>query len=236
MSETEAVKPKEFRQHRFVRPPGACELLLVRHGESQPIREGEVFPMVDGSSDPPLDPVGHAQADRVAERLAAEPIERIYVSSLTRTHQTAAPLVKRLGIEPIVEPDLREVNMGEWEAGLFRQKVTERDPIAIKMFVEERYDVIPGAEPQADFEARVRGVMNRIAADNKDRTVAVFCHGGVIGMTMCLAAKSRGFAFSGSDNGSISHIVVTGERWSIRRYNDTAHLNLQFTTEPEPLI
>jgi probable phosphoglycerate mutase len=229
-------EPKEYRQHRFSRPPGACELLLVRHGESQPIREGEEFPLVDGSSDPPLDPVGHAQAERVAERLAAEPIERIYVSSLTRTHQTAAPLVKRLGIEPIVEPDLREVNMGEWEAGLFRQKVTERDPIAIKMFVEERYDVIPGAEPQAEFEERVRGVMNRIAADNKDRTVAVFCHGGVIGMTFALAARSRGFAFAGSDNGSISHIVVTGERWSIRRYNDTAHLNLQFTTEPEPLI
>jgi hypothetical protein len=29
--------------------------------------------------------------------------------------------------------------------------------------------------------------------------------------------------------------VVTGDRWIIRRYNDTAHLSLAFTTEPEPL-
>jgi hypothetical protein len=28
--------------------------------------------------------------------------------------------------------------------------------------------------------------------------------------------------------------VVTAERWIVRRYNDTAHLGLTFTTTPEP--
>ncbi|NJR42529.1 MAG: hypothetical protein HC767_07545 [Akkermansiaceae bacterium] len=39
-----------------------------------------------------------------------------------RTHQTAAPLVARLGIEPKVEPELREVFLG----GLGRRRVPHR--------------------------------------------------------------------------------------------------------------
>ena len=41
--------------------------------------------------------------------------------------------------------------------------------------------------------------------------------------------------FTGSDNAAVSHLVATDDRWVIRRYNDTAHLGLAFTTAPEPL-
>src|SRR2546429_8875525 len=102
----------EYRQLQFVRPPGATEILLVRHGESAPAREGEDFPLVDGQGDPALDPVGHVQAEAVAERLANEDISAIYVSTLQRTAQTAAPLAARLGLTPAVEPGLREVYLG----------------------------------------------------------------------------------------------------------------------------
>ena len=46
---------REFRQSRFQPPPGACEILLVRHGESAPHVEGESFPLVDGHGDPPAE-------------------------------------------------------------------------------------------------------------------------------------------------------------------------------------
>ena len=88
--------PREFRQPRFVPPAGACEILFVRHGESSPLQEGGTFPLVGGHSDPPLAPDGHAQAVQVADRLIAtgERIAAIYVTTLTRTHQTAAPLAR----------------------------------------------------------------------------------------------------------------------------------------------
>src|SRR5205085_883402 len=73
--------------------------------------------MFDGHGDPPLDPVGVAQAMRVADRLASEKLAAIYVTTLQRTLQTAAPLVARLGLEPRVEADMREVHLGEWEGG-----------------------------------------------------------------------------------------------------------------------
>lgn len=226
---------EEYRQFRFTLPPGATEILLVRHGESQPAREDRPFPKVDGQGDPPLADVGEEQAEQVAKRLEHEVLDGIYVTTLRRTQQTAEPLAKRLGITPVVEAGMREVNLGEWEGGLFRIRVAQQDPVAVKMFTEERWDVIPGAEPTEEFGARIRESLTRIAAAHTDRRVAVFTHGGTIGQVVAMATGSRPFAFIDADNASITQLVVWGERWLIRRFNDTAHLDPRFTLRAEPL-
>jgi probable phosphoglycerate mutase len=218
-----------YRQARVRLPPGGTELLLIRHGESEAAYLEEPFPLVDGHADPQLAADGRAQAELVAERLAKTPIDAIYVTTLRRTAQTAAPLARRLGLTPQVEPDLREVNLGDWEAGLFRKKVAENHPIAERMWAEERWDVIPGAEPAEGFATRVGGAIRRIAAAHPDQRVAVVVHGGVIGQALALATGSRPFAFLGADNGSISRLVVTPQRWILRGYNDTAHLEPGYT-------
>ncbi|MFI7616606.1 histidine phosphatase family protein [Nonomuraea terrae] len=231
---SESEKPVEYRQGRFRTPPGATELLLVRHGESEPARPGHPFPLVDGQGDPGLAPEGLEQAERVGLRLAAERIDAIYVSTLRRTSQTAAPLAVRLGLTPMVEPDLREVHLGEWEGGLFRQRVAQGHPIAQRMSAEERWDVIPGAEPAAAFSERVRKALAKLAAAHPDQRVVVVTHGGVIAEALAIATRSRPFAFLGADNASVSHLVLTEARWVLRRYNDTAHLTAAFTTTAAP--
>jgi probable phosphoglycerate mutase len=123
-----------------------------------------------------------------------------------------------------VEPDLREVHLGEWEGGVFRQRLAERDPLALRMYEEERWDVIPGAESSAALAARVRGAVQRLCAAHPDQRIAVFTHGGVIGQVLALATASRPFAFAGADNGSLSQLVVARDRWQLRRFNDTSHL------------
>jgi probable phosphoglycerate mutase len=218
------TETRTYRQLRFQRPPGSCEILLVRHGESAPARPGEPFPLVDGHGDPKLDPVGHKQAEMLAERLASEDIAAIYVSSLRRTAETAAPAAARLGLEVQVEPDLREVFLGEWEGGMFRAHVEEGHPLALQMMAEQRWDVIPGAESADALAERVRGAILRIAEAHPDQTVVAVSHGGVIGEAISLATGARSFAFTGSDNTGLSRLVVTPDRWIIRSYNDTAHL------------
>jgi probable phosphoglycerate mutase len=219
---------REVRQLSYVRPPGSTDVLLLRHGESVPAREDAPFDLVGGHGDPELDPRGVEQAERLADRLARregdQAITAIYVTNLRRTAQTAAPLVDRIGVEPVVEPDLREVFLGEWEGGLYRLKVMQGDPIAVRMLEEERWDVIPGAEPDEEFTARVRRGIDTIASKHPDETVAVFTHGGVIGRAMAEAAGSRPFAFLAANNASINHIVVGNGHWTVRTFNDTAHL------------
>jgi probable phosphoglycerate mutase len=214
----------EYRQYRFAPPPGAADLLVVRHGESAPARVDEPADLTGGHADPPLDPVGEQQATRLADRLAHEPVDAMYVTTLKRTAQTAAPLAKRLGLTPVVEPDLREIGLGDWEGAAFRKHVSEDHPIAIQMFTEQRWDVIPGAEATAAFAERVRRGITRIATAHPNQRVVVVVHGGVIAMMMALATGAQNFAFVGADNASISQLVVLGDRWIVRRFNDTAHL------------
>jgi probable phosphoglycerate mutase len=214
----------EYRQYRFTPPPGATTILLVRHGESQAARADQPFALRDGHGDPPLAPAGIAQAERLAERLARETVDALYVTSLRRTHETAAPLAARLGIETREEPDLREVFLGEWEGGQFRVKAAEGDPLFRRIFEEERWDVVPGAEPLEVFDTRVQAGLRRIVAAHPDERVVVVAHGGVIGHILHVVTQARRFAFSTVDNASISEIVVGPEHAILRRYNDTAHL------------
>jgi probable phosphoglycerate mutase len=228
---------KPLRQARFRRPPGSTELFLVRHGESEPAVPGQAFPLVDGHGDPALAPEGRAQAERVAERLAAAGIDAIYVTTLRRTAETAAPLAARLGQEVRVERELREVFLGDWEGGSFRHHIAEGHPAARRMLEEERWDAIPGGEPTADFRARVRAGLERIVAAHPDQRVVVVSHGGVIGELVRAAVESpRPFAFVGADNGSITHLVVSGDRWVVRRFNDTAHLEDGIDLDAGPSI
>jgi 2,3-bisphosphoglycerate-dependent phosphoglycerate mutase len=227
--------PELYRQYRFSLPPGAADILLIRHGESQPARPEVAFPMVGGQADPPLDPRGRQEAELVAERLADQQLDAIYVTSLQRTAETAAPLAQRLGVAPVVEPDLTEVHLGEWEGPAFRINVAQGHPVAQQLFTEQRWDVIPGAESSEALEQRVRRGLERIAAKHPERRVAVFTHGGIIGTVAALATGSQPFAFLGADNGSITHLIMMEDRWMLRRFNDTGHLHTDLDRPPEPL-
>ena len=215
---------KEYRQTVFTRPPGATEVLLVRHGESRAATADNPFPLVDGHGDPELHPNGEQQALRVGERLKGQRIDAVYVTNLRRTAQTAAPLCAHLGITPVVEPDLREVCLGEWEGGVLRMKAHDNDPIYLRMQEEQRWDVIPGAESWATLNTRIVRGLQRIHANHRDQLVVAVVHGGVIGHILAHATGARPFAFNGADNGSISHIVMLDERIMVRRFNDASHL------------
>jgi 2,3-bisphosphoglycerate-dependent phosphoglycerate mutase len=217
---------EEYRQYRFAVPPGATDLIIVRHAESAPWRSDVEVPQWNGHGDPALAPEGREQARLLAARLQHEQIDAIYVTPLRRTSETIAPLAERLGITPVVEPDLREVHLGEWEDdGAFRRNIREGHEIALRMFAEQRWDVIPGAESTADFATRLRRGIERIAAAHPDQRVVVVVHGGVIGTLLSIATGSEGFAFITADNASISEIVVHGDRWIVRRFNDISHLD-----------
>ena len=219
------VAPASYPQSGFPDIPGSADILLIRHGQSEPYVPGTPFPLVEGHADPALTPAGQDQAALLAERLAPTGIDAIYVSTLRRTAQTAAPLAARLGLVPRVEPELREVHLGDWEGGEYRQRVAERDPIVRQVFEQERWEVIPGAETSASLAARVRAAIERLAAAHAGHRLAVFTHGGVIAQTLALASGSRPFAFLSADNGSISRLVITGRHWIVRGFNDTAHLD-----------
>ena len=215
---------RDFQQP-FSLPAGATEVVLVRHGSSlRPAAKAPVE-LIDGRSDPPLSDSGRRQAQAVAERLGRSRIDALFVTSLRRTQQTADPLARRLGLEPIVVPELREVFLGTWEGQLSTRAASEVE-LSQRVFELGRWDVIPGAEAMEPFTERVRdGLKQLVDTVGPDASAVAVIHGGVIAEACRLATGSHAFAFLYAENGSLTRVMrlVTG-RWALVSFNDTAHL------------
>jgi 2,3-bisphosphoglycerate-dependent phosphoglycerate mutase len=215
-------------QRPFILPPGATEVVLVRHGASAVAVPGAPFPLVDGRGDPPLSEAGEKQAAAVAERLAKENIARIFITPLRRTARTADPLAAAMGLGYTVIEDLAEVRLGDWEGGEYRIRAACGDPIVRRAFEEERWDIIPGGESPESLTRRVRaGIEAVVSATGPDAAAVAVAHGAVIGEACRQATGSRPFAFVHSDNGSLTRIVVGADgRWLLRSFNDVSHLSV----------
>ena len=89
-------------------------------------------------------------------------------------------------------PELREVHLGELDGGVFRIAVRRRDPRVAEVFRQQRWDVIPGAEPMDAFAARTQaGLARMVDGLEAGATVAAVVHGGVIG-ELCRQASGSG--------------------------------------------
>ena len=84
---------------------------FIRHGQSVANRDG----WLAGHVDTPLTSLGIAQATRLRPELNHSTIERVFCSDLSRALDTAR-LVTGLSTEHlIVDPELRERHLGDWE-------------------------------------------------------------------------------------------------------------------------
>ena len=126
-------------------------LLLLRHGQTHGNTAGALDTAVPGLD---LTDLGRRQAEAAARALADQGIDQIFVSTLARTHQTAAPLATLLGIEPRALEGLREISAGDYEMA------DDHDAIAgyigtVADWIERRYDTrMPGGESGHEFLAR----------------------------------------------------------------------------------
>ena len=213
------------RQTRYVPPIGATEFVLVRHGASEPFIPGKLFPLVEGHGDPALSEDGRAQAALAGRRLAKERVDAVYVTNLRRTAQTAAPFLAATGMKAGVVRELREIYLGDWEGGRLREYAAQRHPTWARVVAEGEWGLIPGAESSAQLQGRCVAALQRLHAAHPDQRVVCVVHGGVIGALCAYAVGSRPRAFDGSDNCSMHSIVVLGNAWQLRRFNDTGHLD-----------
>jgi probable phosphoglycerate mutase len=219
-------------QRPFAAPPGAGEVVLVRHGScTQPPPGEEDWPLGE-QNDPPLDERGRAQAVAVCRRLEEEPIGALFVSTLRRTTETATPLVASCRHRPEVLADLREVMLGDWEHGELLRRALDGDPEYQAVIHSQRWDAIPGAEPAQQFGARVRRGLETAASAaaraGSDTVAVAFTHSGVIAELLRQITGSEPFAFLSVSNGSLTRVVrMPGGRWVLVSFNETAHLPLE---------
>jgi broad specificity phosphatase PhoE len=157
-------------------------LYLVRHGQTAGNRDGR-----HQRYDTPLSEAGETQARLVAERLASEgPFAALYVSDLARTLQTGTVIGARLGLEPVAEPRLRELDMGDWK-GMLVSEVQERFPGQRERWIAGgglQRAPGPAGESTADVYARVTGAFDDIVTKHAGERVILVSHGWALSMLL----------------------------------------------------
>ncbi|MCS6827860.1 MAG: histidine phosphatase family protein [Caldilinea sp.] len=157
------------------------EFWLVRHGQTDWNLQGRY----QGQADPPLNETGVQQAQAVAEALTGRCYAALYSSDLERARVTAGIIARRLGLEVIVDPRLREVNQGAWE-GLLVTEIQERYPLEWEARQRDRLHFrAPGGESIEDVAARIWTAMDDIARCHPHKAVIVVSHGLALATMLC---------------------------------------------------
>jgi broad specificity phosphatase PhoE len=145
---------------------------VIRHGRTALNAAGRFR----GLADPPLDEAGLAEVAGTAEGLRGHAVAWIATSRLQRARETAEAVARVVGVEPVVDPGLLDVDMGAWE-GLTKDEAGARDPAAFAVYSEDpRAATVPDGDALADVEARVLGAVANLAAAHPGQEVVAVSH------------------------------------------------------------
>ncbi|RKR74579.1 histidine phosphatase family protein [Frondihabitans australicus] len=154
-------------------------LLLIRHGQTPANIAGQLDTAVPGL---PLSPLGRRQAAAVPSGLGSlglDDIGSIYVSTLQRTQETAAPLAAALDLTPTILDGLKEIQAGDLEMKNDETSQHEYNAMCFA-WAEGDLDVrMPGGETGHGFFARYDAAVDTAVRDGR-APIAIVSHGAAI--------------------------------------------------------
>jgi len=179
---------------------------FIRHGE--PLG-GKRY---RGQIDDPLSETGwqqmwHAVGD-------AAPWQQIITSPLARCQAFAAALAERHALPIVSDARLMEIGFGIWE-GRTAEQLRAEDPQQIERFYQDPINARPqGAEPLAEFRARVIAGFNDLARTYQHQHVLVVCHAGVM---RAVVAHVLGAPLESIYRIDVAYAAITRVRFSRER-------------------
>ena len=210
-------------------------VILLRHGRSV---SNTAHTLAGRSEGVELDAKGVSQAAALVERLAGLPITALVRSPLLRCRLTLEPLAAALGLEPLIDERLSEVDYGQWTGRNLGELVKE--PLWTVVQQQPSAAVFPDGEGLAQVQARavaaVRDHDRRLAEEHGTDVLWVACtHGDVIKSVVAdaLGAHLDSFQRITADPASMSVIRYTPARPFVVHVNHTgAELASALRTPP----
>lgn len=204
-------------------------LYIIRHAEA----EGNLYRRIQGWYDSLITERGYRQIAALEHRFADIAIDAVYSSDLFRTKTTAAAIYGPKGLPLKLEPNLREIHLGVWEDRCWGD-VAHADPEGMRAFNSSsgQWSVEDG-ETFQEVGSRITSTVLNIAAENPDKTVAIFSHGMAIralqGTLMGLRPEQWGTLGHG-DNTCVTYVEVEDGEARIQWRNDNSHLPEEIST------
>jgi broad specificity phosphatase PhoE len=192
------------------------QLLLVRH--ALPLRSEPGH-----GSDPDLSEDGIEQAKRLPDALARFPIARLVSSPQRRAVQTAQPVADALSLP--VEVDER---LAEYDRDLPHyipiEQIAKENPQELERLMSGR---LPSGVDEDEFMARIFAAVDDIvAAANREDTVAVFSHGGVINALLHRVLRTERLLSFNVDYASVTRLLWSSRagQLAVASVNGTEHV------------
>lgn len=197
-------------------------VIFIRHGET----EWNASLRYQGPG-VPLNDTGRLQARRAGERLARYGATALYTSDMPRALETATLIGAATGLQVQPLPDLREIDVGQWE-GLTPEDLYRRYPDHMREYDRDPARTVRlGGESYAQLQERALRALTSIQqAQRPGEVVLAVSHGGTIRALLChiIGLDLARFGKMWIDNGSLTEVRLSSGSWRLIRLNDAAHL------------
>ncbi len=196
-------------------------LLLVRHGETIWNSQRKVQ---GGAVDTPLSELGLRQIGRMAEVLRDEPIDVIISSPLQRAVLTAQSIAKYHSLPIQTNPDLKEVNVGEFD-GLCTLDIPVSFTEMLLDWWKGGRERLPGGESFQELQDRTWAVVRPYIENRAHENVLVVSH---YFTTLSIILKAMDFPLTmltrfRMDPGCISALEFGKFGARLARFNDISY-------------
>ncbi len=168
----------------------------------------------------PLSKTGLKQRKYLTERLLEMEIDKVYTSTIARAKETAKGYLKKANKRAVALEELDELHWSHWRnIKFFNMSEDGR---------RKKFEGHKELDKELDkLQTEVRRTFASIYRENKNKRVAVFCHGNLIRilLTGIMNADIIGFLSLEIFQSSISHIIIDKDAFiKIVYINDVKHL------------
>jgi broad specificity phosphatase PhoE len=193
---------------------------IIRHAHKE---KGDFYSPRLGHQDEPISQQGQEAARKLWPYLRDRNISAIYVSGYQRTAQTIEYVARQLGITPVIDQRLNEIDNGLLD-NMSEQEVQERYPDFWKVYRERTADFrFPGGETGEEACRRIAGFLEEKRQVHDTENIVIVSHEGLIRQLMCylvnIPVYKRGNFYV--DFCGITEITYQPEyqAWKLMRFN-----------------
>jgi probable phosphoglycerate mutase len=200
-------------------------LILMRHGYV----EGIYPERFRGRAEIPLSPLGIRQGQALAERVATNfAPAALYTSPMQRCIATADLISRKINIPPQPLMELQDIDYGEWQ-GLTHEIVKQQWPELYDRWKERPHLMrFPGGESLQDVVSRTANVVREMLLryPGESDQVLLMGHDSVNRAALLQLLDQPLSAYWRLEQSpcAINEIVIDKQKISVRRVNDTSHL------------
>ena len=196
---------------------------IVRHAEKE---KGDFYNPRLRHQDEPISQNGKRDSRKLWSFFADKQVTAIYVSGYIRTGQTIEFVASQMGLTPVIDERLNEIDSGHFE-GLSIEEIQRIYPDTWKSMCERKEDFrFPGGETGEEVQKRIADILEEKRKAHDTENIILVSHEGLIRSLMCyimnLPVYRRG-------NFQVNFCGITDityqpeyEAWKLIRFNHTS--------------